>query len=41
MGDALREADATLSEAELRKLAELIYQLILAELRCERERLGR
>ena len=39
MGDD--PADATLSEADLRKLAELIYQLILAELRTERERLGR
>ncbi len=39
MGDGL--ADAPLSEAELNRLAELIYQLILAELRTERERLGR
>jgi hypothetical protein len=33
--------DASLSDAQLRDLAEILYKMILAELRVERERLGR
>ena len=33
--------DAALSDAQLRDLAEILYKMILDELRIERERLGR
>ena len=41
--EAVAEGQGTesLSESDFRKLAELVYALILEELRIERERLGR